>query len=156
MKNLEFISYLNENGQIPEETEGKIGIYAIFDREKILQLVAYSRNVYLSLQQHLVRQPQKCYWFKMQTIDRPSRTVLEAMQKAWIEENQSLPPGNNGERAKWNEPIDAKLAMTEEEREQYERSEEREQIALLKKIARREEAKILEQLADRGVQMNFR
>ncbi|MDY6784277.1 MAG: GIY-YIG nuclease family protein [Cyanobacteriota bacterium] len=153
---LNLIPYLNENGCIPEEIEGKIGVYGIFDREKVLQLVSYSRNVYLSLKQHLVRQPQKCYWFKLQTIDRPSRTVLEEIQKAWIEENQFIPPGNNGERAKWNESIDTKLALTDEEREMYDSSEERQKIALLKKVARREEAKILKSLEERGVQMNLR
>lgn len=156
MQNLEFIPYLDDRGYIPEEIDGKIGVYAIFDRDKILQLVSYSRNVYVSLKQHLVRQPQKCYWFKLQTIERPSRTILEEIQKAWIEENQSIPVGNNGERSQWNEPINAQLAMTEEERAVYDRSEEQQRIALLKKVARREEAKILELLKDRGVQMNLR
>ncbi|PSO69599.1 MAG: Nuclease subunit of the excinuclease complex, partial [Cyanobacteria bacterium QH_8_48_120] len=35
------ISYQDENGAIPEFLQGKIGVYAIFDRDQNLQLVAY-------------------------------------------------------------------------------------------------------------------
>ncbi|PSO93872.1 MAG: Nuclease subunit of the excinuclease complex, partial [Cyanobacteria bacterium QS_9_48_30] len=77
--------------------QGKIGVYAIFDCDQNLQLVAYSRDVYFSLKQHLIRQPQKCYWIKLQTIERPKRSVLEEIREAWIAENGSPPPGNDTE-----------------------------------------------------------
>ncbi len=62
LETLEYFPYIDDNGQIPEQFQGKIGVYAIFDQEKVLQFVGYSRDVYLSIKQHLVRQPQKCYW----------------------------------------------------------------------------------------------
>ena len=76
LENLEFLPYLDDQGLLDENLSGKIGIYAIFNQDKNLQFVGYSRDIYLSLKQHLVRQPQKCYWLKMQTIDRPSRSIL--------------------------------------------------------------------------------
>ena len=58
LENLEFIDYIDHSGELPIQLEGKIGVYAIFNQEKILQFIGYSRDVYLSCKQHLVRQPQ--------------------------------------------------------------------------------------------------
>jgi hypothetical protein len=91
---LEYIAYIDDNGQLPEQFQSKIGVYAIFNPEKVLQFVGYSRDVYLSLKQHLVRQPENCYWVKVQTIERPSRAVLENIENAWIAENGSVSLGN--------------------------------------------------------------
>lgn len=156
LKDLEYISYLDETGNLPQDLQGKIGIYAIFDREKNLQIVNYSRDIYLSLKQHLVRQPQTCYWLKVETIDRPNRTRLETIRDAWIAENGVKPAGNGVDEALWTQPIDAKSSMTDEEHLSYERSDELMQIKLLKQVARRVEAQILEELKSRGVQTEIR
>jgi hypothetical protein len=153
---LDYIAYLDDTGNLPEELQGKIGIYAIFDQDKTLQLVNYSRDIYLSLKQHLVRQPQSCYWLKVETIDRPNRTLLETIRDAWITENGVKPAGNDQEEATWNSPIDAKLSMTEQEHLNYEKGDELMQIKLLKQVARRVEAQILDQLKSRGVQTEIR
>jgi hypothetical protein len=156
LASLEAIAYLDENGSLNEDLQGKIGVYAIFNQEKILQFVGYSRDIYLSLKQHLIRQSQHCYWIKLQTITRPSRTLLEEIRQAWIAENGFLPVGNGEQEVFWTQPIDAKLAMTDSEKEDYQKSEELAKIKLLKKIARRVEAEILEQLKKRGMQMEIR
>lgn len=156
LDSLDYLPYLNDEGAIVEDIQGKIGIYAIFDRDKIMQYVGYSRDVYLSLKQHLIRQPNKCYWFKIQTIDRPSRKILQEIANSWIAENDSTPPGNEGEKSPWSEPINANPAMTEEEKAQYEGSDELGQIKIRKKVARRVEADIQQQLQERGVTMNIR
>ncbi|MEO8892635.1 MAG: GIY-YIG nuclease family protein, partial [Coleofasciculaceae cyanobacterium] len=80
LADLDYIPYLDDTGNLPEELQGKIGIYAIFDQDKTLQIVNYSRDIYLSLKQHLVRQPQSCYWLKAETIERPNRTLLETIR----------------------------------------------------------------------------
>lgn len=153
---LDYIAYLDDTGNLPEELQGKIGIYAIFDQDKTLQLVNYSRDIYLSLKQHLVRQPQSCYWLKAETIERPNRTLLETIRDAWIAENGRKPAGNDTEEAVWNSPIDAKLSMTEQEHLSYEKGDELMQIKLLKQVARRVEAQILDKLKSRGVQTEIR
>lgn len=153
---LDYIAYLDDTGNLPEKLQGKIGVYAIFDQEQTLQFVNYSRDVYLSLKQHLVRKPQSCYWLKVQTIDRPNRTQLETIRKAWIEENGSLPVGNGPDEAAWSQPIDAKKAMTEEEKASYEKSDGIAQIKLLKQVARRVEAQISDVLKSRGVDTEIR
>jgi hypothetical protein len=155
LASLVYLPYLNEDGCIQEDLQGKIGVYAIFNQQQEMQYVGYSRDVYLSLKQHLVRQPQNCYWVKVQTITRPSRKILEDIAAAWIKENGTIPIGNQ-EESVWTEPIDANVAMTEEEKAQYQQSDELEQIKIKKKIARRVEADIQRQLSDRGVKMDIR
>jgi hypothetical protein len=156
LNSLDYFVYLDEKGCINEDLQGKIGAYAIFDGEKVLQFVGYSRDVYLSLKQHLIRQPQNCYWLKVQTIARPSRTILEEICQAWITENGMIPPGNDWQEAAWTQAIDAKVAMTQEEKTEYNKGTELEQIKLLKKMARRVEEEIQEQLKERGVKMEIR
>jgi hypothetical protein len=155
---LEDFPYIDENGQLPEQFQGKIGVYAIFDQEKILQFVGYSRDVYLSLKQHLVRQPQQCYWVKVQTIERPSRTILENIENAWIAENGSVPVGNGEDKQKWTDPIDAKALMTPEEQTNYQNPlmDDLMEMKILKNVARRVEAEILTVLESRGLQMQVR
>ncbi|MGB3693354.1 MAG: GIY-YIG nuclease family protein [Spirulinaceae cyanobacterium] len=153
---LKYYPYLNDKGYIPEEFQGKIGVYAIFDSEKILQFVGYSRDIYLSLKQHLVRCPQQCHWLKVETINRPSRTILEEIKQAWLQSNQAIPVGNSSEEDKWQKPLDIKPLMSEEEKQQYGKLEEFAQTKLLKKIARRFEADILQEIAARGVKMELR
>jgi hypothetical protein len=150
--------YLNNEGKLPDHLAGKVGAYAIFDQAQTLQFVGYSRDVYLSLKQHLVRQPQRCYWLKVHTVDRPSRTALEALCRDWIEEQGTPPPGNGPEQPHWEQPIDVKAAMTPEERANYTNPEidELTQRKILKNSARRLEAEILEQLAHRQVQEEIR
>ena len=156
LASLEYIPYIDASGQLSEQFQSKVGVYAIFDQEKVVQFVGYSRDVDLSLKQHLVRQPQKCYWIKVQTIDRPSRTILESIRDAWTAENGSIPVGNGSEEAKWTQPIDAKVAMTADEQISYKSSDELTQSKLLKTIARRVEGQILAELESRGVQMQIR
>lgn len=157
LASLDYIPYLDDSGQIDESLQGKVGVYAIFDRDEVLQYIGYSRDVYLSLKQHLVRCPHQCYWIKAQTIDRPSRTILNNIREAWIAENGTTPPGNDGETAKWTQPIDAKALMTEAEQQEYSQlSDELAQMKKRKKIARRVEAEVLAELEKRGVQMQLR
>jgi hypothetical protein len=156
---LEYIPYIDDRGQLPERFQGKIGVYAIFDQEKVLQFVGYSRDVYLSLKQHLVRQPQHCYWVKVQTIERPSRTILENTENAWIAENGSVPWGNGDNKEKWTNPIDVRVLMTPEEQAKYQNpaNDELAQIKIIKNVARRVEAEISTQLLEvRGLQMQIR
>ena len=153
---LEYLPYLDKNGSIPEECQGKIGVYAIFDADKNLQFIGYSRDIYLSLKQHLIRQPQQCYWLKLTTISRPSRTILEEIRQQWITEADKIPAGNGEERASWTQPIDAKSAMTEAEKSSYQQLEELAKMKLLKQVARRVESELQERLKIRGSTMEIR
>ncbi|MGY6529252.1 MAG: GIY-YIG nuclease family protein [Cyanobacterium sp.] len=156
LSNIPYISYLNEEGYINDELTGKIGLYAIFNNDKKLEYIGYSRNLLLSLKQHLIRQPQKCFWLKYYIIDRPSRSILEEIKQKWLEENGSTPSGNGEDESLWNQPIDTKTTMTDEDKQQYNSSDELGKIKLLKKVARRYEEVIKNQLHGRGVNFEVR
>ncbi|MGB5596640.1 MAG: GIY-YIG nuclease family protein [Crocosphaera sp.] len=156
LNTLEYLPYLNESGIIPEVLQKKIGVYAIFDQEQKLQFVGYSRDIYASLKQHLVRQPHNCYWLKVEIITRPSRTILEEIKKSWLSENGELSLNSEENKRLWTQPIDAKTSMTEEEKETYKNSDELTQIKLLKKISRRVQGDIEDTLKHRGNQMEIR
>lgn len=156
LQELSFMPYLDETGNISPELEGKMGIYAIFDQEKTLQYIGYSRNLYLSLKQHLVRQIDSCIWLKVYKCDRPNRSILETIKQNWLAENQKIPLGNGDKENLWIQPIDTKLTMSESEKEEYQQQDEMGKIKLLKKIARRVEEGIKEKLQQRGVTMEIR
>jgi hypothetical protein len=153
---LEFLPYINDAGELPEQLQNQIGIYAIFDRDRVLQFVGYSRDIYLSLKQHLVRQPEHCYWVKATTIDKPNRTFLEGVQSAWIAENGSTPMGNAEAKSAWLDPISTNHAMTAVESESFDDLDGLAQIKLLKQVARRVEETILTKLQQRGVKTEIR
>ncbi|MBW4694870.1 MAG: GIY-YIG nuclease family protein [Lyngbya sp. HA4199-MV5] len=157
LSSLELFPYLDDRGQLPEQFQGKVGVYAIFDQQQRLQYIGYSRDVVLSLKQHLVRQPEHCYWLKVQTIDRPSRTILEEIRAAWISENGCVPTGNGVDEGKWTQAIDAKVQMTPEEQSSYAGAiDELTQTKVLKQVARRVEADLLKVLKSRGMQVEIR
>ena len=144
--------YLIE-GELPSGLAGKVGIYAIFDQAKTLQYVGYSRDISVGLTQHLVRCPAQCYWFKVHTVTRPSRTRLEEIRNTWLREYGTVPPGNSDARPLWEKPIDAKAFMTEAERDAIATAEPADTNKLLKQLARRVEADVKAKVADRGAQM---
>jgi hypothetical protein len=157
LDSLEFFPYIGSDGLLPGQFQAKIGIYAIFDQAQVLQYVGYSRDVLLSLKQHLVRMPHACHWVKVLTIAQPNRTFLENTRDIWIEENGVLPPGNGAAAAEWNEPIDVKQRMTADEQGSYQAAiDEVAQVKVLKQVARRVEAEILAILQQRGVQEEIR
>ncbi len=153
---LDFLQYINSAGELPEQLQNQIGIYAIFDESQVLQFVGYSRDIYLSLKQHLVRQPEYCYWVKATTIDKPDRTFLEGVQSAWIAENGNMPNGNAEAKSAWLDPISTNHAMTAAESDSFDDLDGLAQIKLLKQVARRVEETIFTKLRQRGVTIEIR
>ena len=153
---LDYLPYLDENGVITEDLQKKIGVYAIFNENKKLKFIGYSRDIYASLKQHLVRQTQQCHWLKVEIITRPSRTILEEIKTNWTEENGDLSIDNQENQNLWTQAIDAKVCMTEEDKETYKNSDELGRIKLLKTVSRRVQADIEETLKQRGNRMKIR
>ncbi|MCC5897506.1 MAG: GIY-YIG nuclease family protein [Phormidium sp. BM_Day4_Bin.17] len=158
LQDLERHPYLTPDGSVSDDfLVGKVGIYAIFDEQETLQFVGYSRNVSVSLRQHLIRKPEDCYSFKVETIARPSRQVLEDIRQHWLQENGMVPPGNGEAEAEWTQPIDVKPLMTDEERNGLaEALDEGKKTKCIKQVARRIQGNLLERLAARGVTESFR
>jgi hypothetical protein len=152
------LPYIDAEGQLPSQFEGKIGVYAIYDADKVLAYIGYSRDVSLSLKQHIVRQPQQCFWVKVTTVERPNRTLLETIKAAWIEENGAVPIGNGEAATLWEQPIDVKSQMLPEESVQYAdpQLDDLQHQRILKQAGRRIEQTILDLLAERGLREALR
>jgi hypothetical protein len=150
--------YIDSEGQLPSQFEGQIGVYAIYNQQQALAYIGYSRDVSLSLKQHIVRQPQQCYSIKVTTVERPNRTLLETIKTAWIEENQAVPVGNGDATELWEQPIDVKSKMLPEELAQYSdpQLDDQQHLKILKQAARRIEQDILTLLTERGVKEALR
>ncbi|MCO5606072.1 hypothetical protein L7F22_060259 [Adiantum nelumboides] len=147
LKDLEFVPYLNEDGLITNcsDPSSKACVYAIFDSNRVLHYIGISRQVHSSMRLHFARMPLKCYFVKIQTINKPSRSLLELIREKWIEENGSCPSGNNSgpEQNMWENPLDCKPLMTDEESQKLEEAGAGPPKAkVLKNVARRIEAQL--------------
>jgi len=142
--------YLDQLGDISAEYIGKIGVYAIFDRDLILQYVGISRDIATSLRLHIVRAPDLCYWVKVTTVEKPSRTFLSEIQTAWL-------AGQTVDAELWEQPLDCRKLMTDREKLDLTKTlGEVEEEKVLKNVARRVEKEVLELLAARGVKFDVR
>ncbi|MEM9568518.1 MAG: GIY-YIG nuclease family protein [Cyanobacteria bacterium P01_E01_bin.34] len=157
LADLPYLPFISTDGLLPHELSGTVGAYAIFDSDRQLQYVGYSRDVLSSLRLHLVRKPTLCHWVKVQAINRPSRTVLEGICEAWVGASGSIPLGN-GPASGWDSPVDVKCQMTDAEHMELASPEldERARTKALKQVARRVESEILAVLAERNVQEPLR
>ncbi|MGB2925083.1 MAG: GIY-YIG nuclease family protein [Limnothrix sp.] len=156
LADLDFLPYIDQNGAIASDFDQKIGIYAIYDADKTLHYIGYSRDFKKSLEQHLVRCPEQCHWLKLHTCDRPSRTLLEEIRTAWLAENGATPVGNAAAEDLWTQPIDVRPTLNPEEKAAIEAAEDLTQIKLLKNHARRIEAQIKTTLEARGLKTEIR
>lgn len=120
LESLPWLSYLTDEGSIVDcsKAGAKASVYAIFDADKKLQYVGVSRQVYQSLRLHFARFPELCHWVKVEHISRPSRSALEGIRDHWIGESGGGVPGNDGGsmQHRWENPVDCKPLMTDEER----------------------------------------
>jgi hypothetical protein len=97
------------------------GVYAVFDGDRVLQYVGYSRNVQLSLNGHVTQVGEKnCAFLRLKTFKFPKREEMEQLRDAWIAESGIIPLGN--QEGGWAATVGeaAKLAMTDAERDAYE------------------------------------
>lgn len=148
--------FLTPTGELDKGTEKQIGVYAIFDQSRTLQYVGYSRNIAVSLLQHLVRQPEGCYWFAVFVIERPDRQLLSQIQGHWLASQAELPPGNGQAQSAWGESLNVLEHLTPEEATAIAHCDASDKPKLLKTIARRLEAEQLAKLKARGVTQPIR
>ncbi|CAM9846803.1 unnamed protein product [Ectocarpus sp. 12 AP-2014] len=161
LADLEFHSFLDKDGKVASiDTKGvKASVYAVYDESKTLRYIGVSRGIQQSLRLSLARRPKDTYYFKVQNITRPSRSLLEIIKESWIEENGSTPDGNADEasQAVWEHAINVVPLFTEEDRAVVaEWKEKGKEDRGLKKIAGRFENEILEILEERGVKESIR
>eukprot|EP00899_Mesostigma_viride_P009678 jgi/Mesvir1/18711/Mv12422-RA.1 len=144
LADLPFLPYVSE-GKIADLTQPgvKASVYAIADKNKVVQYIGVTRGIYSSMRLHMARKPALCYYVKVQQITKPSRTQLEDIRNAWIKELGGAPPGNDNGPVQntWENPVDVKPMMTPEEVEAMKAAAPGpELVKVLKNAARRVEA----------------
>lgn len=99
------------------------GIYSVYDANKALQYVGYSRNIILSLNSHRNRLGQdKCFLVRVKVftdLSMITRNRLEEERQKWLIESE-MPPGNSIEQHLWENNGVATVVMSEAEKLEYE------------------------------------
>ncbi len=71
------------------------GVYAVLNAERLTQYIGYSRNVKISLNDHVAQNgEQNCAYVRVQTFKFPKRQEMEDLRDAWLAELDSIPSGN--------------------------------------------------------------
>eukprot|EP00271_Cylindrocystis_brebissonii_P007015 TRINITY_DN2006_c0_g2_i1.p1 TRINITY_DN2006_c0_g2~~TRINITY_DN2006_c0_g2_i1.p1 ORF type:complete len:318 (+),score=36.82 TRINITY_DN2006_c0_g2_i1:154-1107(+) len=81
------------------------GVYAIFDKEGVLQYMGLSRRLVASIHGHAEELPDLCATVKVAVVDAPNRDTLTAAWKSWMDEHIAagggVPPGNESGNTTW-------------------------------------------------------
>ena len=99
------------------------GVYAVLDSQQRTQYIGYARNVLLLLNGHVATLgTETCAFVRVQGFKFPKRQDMEALRDGWIQELNSIPPGNADDSGLWANSVGevAAAAMTTAEREAYE------------------------------------
>ena len=112
--------------RLSADTLPPMGVFAIYDSERTLQYVSYSRNIVLSVKSVVDTVgggdvTSKCAFVRalvFQNRAMQTRQAMESQKEAWIEENGTVPPGNGVEKGEWGVGL-AVGSMSEGEKEFY-------------------------------------
>jgi hypothetical protein len=99
------------------------GVYAVLDCDRQVQYIGISRNVMLSLNSHIAQLgSDTCTFVRVKTFKFPKRSEMEALQDAWLDEIDYMPPGNSEQSSLWAGTVAqaATVAMSDAERNAYE------------------------------------
>lgn len=102
----------------PVALPAKSGVYAVFSSEEKLQYVGISRNLKVSVDNHLQKLGDgKVHAVKVDTLDNATKEELQIKWKSWLQEavdsTGDIPPGNAGEEKEQWQPQAAKKAKPE-------------------------------------------
>ncbi len=98
------------------------GVYAVLNAERQTQYIGFSRNVKISLNDHVTQNgEQNCAYVRVQTFKFPKRQDMESLRDVWIAELDSIPTGNAVAGSWASTTGEAALSsMSPEERQAYE------------------------------------
>ncbi|KAK9803808.1 hypothetical protein WJX73_001553 [Symbiochloris irregularis] len=111
LQGLELCNVLNVQGlilpEVPDGTEATV--FAIFDGNKKLQFVGFSKDLRNSLRTLMGRRPDRLHFYKAAHLQKLDQSAMVAMRAAWFEEVGGQPPGNKlaNERKMWQQPVEA-------------------------------------------------
>lgn len=105
---LPLYSVVNKEGRIQpiEDPEAVASVFSIFDRNKKIQYIGFSKDLKNSLRTLMGRRPELCYYYRTQNLTSFDQELMIAIRQQWIDEVGSTPPGNSSpkDRAQWEQP----------------------------------------------------
>lgn len=108
LNTLPLYSVVNKEGRIQPIVDPEIvaSVFAIFDRNKKIQYIGFSKDLKNSLRTLIGRRPEVCYYYRTQNLTSFDQELMIAIRQQWIDEIGSTPPGNSSpsERAQWEQP----------------------------------------------------
>lgn len=90
LNDLPLLQYINQNGRIqpPVESDTKASVFAIFDKNKKIQYIGFSKDVRNSLRTLMGRRPDLCYFFKIFNLTSlDQKTMLKCRQQVRLEDS---------------------------------------------------------------------
>ncbi|KAL3690234.1 hypothetical protein R1sor_016543 [Riccia sorocarpa] len=111
LNDLPLIQYINQQGRIqpPVEKTTKATVFAIYDENKKIQFIGFSKDVRNSLRTLMGRRPTLCYYYKLYNLDSLDQQKMLACRQQWVSELGLPPVGNSDPVQKnlWEQSADA-------------------------------------------------
>eukprot|EP00271_Cylindrocystis_brebissonii_P016482 TRINITY_DN4012_c0_g1_i2.p1 TRINITY_DN4012_c0_g1~~TRINITY_DN4012_c0_g1_i2.p1 ORF type:complete len:471 (+),score=118.13 TRINITY_DN4012_c0_g1_i2:152-1414(+) len=108
---LPLITFISNQGRInpPVEPNTQATVFAIFDQNKKLQYVGFSKDVRNSLRTLMARRPELCYFYKLANLEALDQERMLNIRSQWFSEVGLPPPGNADQvqRDQWEKAVDA-------------------------------------------------
>ncbi|CAM6033236.1 unnamed protein product [Sphagnum compactum] len=111
LNDLPLINYISQTGRIqpPVEAKTAASIFAVYDKNKKIQYIGFSKDVRNSLRTLMGRRPELCHYYKLYNLPTLDQEKMLAVRKQWMSELGLSPPGNSDpvQRNQWEQPGDA-------------------------------------------------
>ncbi|KAG6541799.1 hypothetical protein Mapa_016814 [Marchantia paleacea] len=111
LNDIPLTQYINQQGRIQPlvEKSTKASVFAIFDQNKKIQYIGFSRDVRNSLRTLMGRRPTLCYYYKLYNLDSLDQQRMLSCRQQWVSE-LGLPPVGNADPVQknlWEQASDA-------------------------------------------------
>lgn len=92
LNDLPLLQYINQNGRIqpPVDNSTKASVFGIFDKNKKIQYIGFSKDVRNSLRTLMGRRPEMCYYYKIFNLNSlDQKTMLKCRQQVRLQDSNS-------------------------------------------------------------------
>lgn len=91
----------------PVEEDGtEATVFAVYDQDKTLQYIGFSKDLRNSLRTILFRRPSKAFFYRALNLPRLDQKEMLAIREQWVQEVGTSPPGLGAEMKLWQIPVE--------------------------------------------------
>lgn len=111
LNQLPFWSFINKHGRIQpiKDPNTLASVVAVFDRNRKIQYIGFSKDLRNSLRTLMGRRPELCYFYKVHNLNSFDQELMLSVRQQWISELGFIPPGNSNptDKVLWEQPATA-------------------------------------------------